>query len=686
MFNNSTQVCFLSILLATLLPYFAKSQSDTLQQIDIQAVTISASRVSEKAIRLPLPVTKFDFTKSQDVRQQLSFNEYLSEVPGLFALNANNFAQDLRVSIRGFGARSAFGIRGIKILVDGVPETTPDGQGQIDNLNLGIIQNIEVIRGPSSALYGNASGGVISISTLNNFTGNYLQAGTTLGAFNMQQYQLTSGIKSGNTRYILQGSYTSSNGYREHSNFKNTNLNARAIHQLSKKSELSFQFNYVDSPTANDAGSLDLEAVTADQKQALDRNVAFDAGEAISQYKLAANFKHDFNPHNQFNTFAFISIRDFFGNLPFEPSGAVDLSRAYFGYGGNYQLEQIFQNGANKIMAGYDLAHQGDTRLRFDNLNGTKGELVFDQIETFNSIAGYLIDHLTIGKWLIMGGLRYDYNQLVVNDRFTSNGNSSSKKNYRKYNPNLNISYSLSGQNSIYTGFSTSFETPALSELSANPNGGDGFNRSLQPQRARNYEIGFKTRNKKGDQQLEIALFHIDTEQDIVPFELDSFPGRTFFRNAASSRRNGLEVEFYKNINRSWRIQASYTLSDFEYVEYDTLHLEYEGNTLPGIPKHMVSTSLSYSNNGLYCRLQGRFNGMLYTSDSNDVSDEGYLLVNLNLGYKIEKEKITLTPFFGINNLLDTKYNDNIRINAFGGRYYEPAPGVNIFGGVRVRI
>jgi len=687
MMFRPTRQPFLLLILFFYTPFFCFSQADSLQRLDLEAVTISASRVAEKAIVLPLSVTKLRFRSSQDVRQQLSLQEYLTEVPGLFSMNANNFAQDLRVSIRGFGARSAFGIRGIKILVDGIPETTPDGQGQIDNLNLGIIDNIEVIRGPSSALYGNASGGVISINTVGYFGKNFLQGSTTFGAFNLQKYQLTGGLISGKTRLVLNGSHTATDGYRDHSGFKSTNLNARAIHRMSSKSTLLFQANYTDSPKADDAGGLDLLAVQTDRRQARDRNLQFDAGESVRHVKFGAAFKYDFDEDNHFSTYAFLAKRSFNGNLPFETGGIIDLDRSYAGLGSSYQQESSLGNGENILKIGYEMAGMGDMRLRFDNLLGEKGPLALDQLESFNSFGGYAIDHLTVGKWLVTGGLRFDYNQLIVNDHFTANGNSSSEKVYKKYNPSISFSYSLSSQHFVFAGFSTSFETPVLSELSANPNGGDGFNRELVPQTARNFELGFKTRNKMGDQQLEISLFHIATENDLVPFELDSlFPGRTFYRNAGSGQRNGLEVEFFKSISQHLRVAASYTYSDFTYKKYETPGGDFAGKDLPGIPKHTATASLAYRDKKLIARLQGRFSGDVYADDANATAEAAYLVVNLNIGYKIVKGKWLVTPFFGINNLFNASYTDNLRLNAFGGRYFEPAPGLNVFGGIRAKI
>ena len=304
------------------------AQQDSLNLIKLEPVILNVSRIAESLENLPISISRLDFREKQDLKQQLSFNEYLSGIPGLFALNANNFSQDLRVSIRGFGARSAFGIRGIKIIVDGIPETTPDGQGQVDNLNLSIIKSMEIIRGPSSTLYGNASGGVISIKTIDEFDKNFAKAGLTLGSYGMQQYQLAFGLKSKKTNYLFQGNKIKTNGFRQQSDFKNYNFNLRMGHIFSDSSKLNVQVNYTNSPYAEDAGGLTIEEVNENRDQARQRNVEFKTEETIRQFKVGTHFTHKWNALT-LRTYGFYSSRDFYGLLPFEKGGIVNLARNY---------------------------------------------------------------------------------------------------------------------------------------------------------------------------------------------------------------------------------------------------------------------------------------------------------------------------------------------------------------------
>lgn len=662
------------------------TQTDSIWIKNIEAVTVSAPKINTVINRTPLSIAKYTASVIQESQSQLSLQEYIYNTPGVFTMNANNYAQDLRVSIRGFGARSAFGIRGIKIIVDGIPETTPDGQGQVDNLNIGIVQNIEIIRGPASSLYGNASGGVISINTLNNFDNNYLKGGLTFGSFNLQQYQLTTGFKIKKTKLIFNGNRTSSDGYRKYNGFENNNFNARIFHDFSEKSKLNILLNYADSPKAEDPGGVDLDAVKNNREKANANNILFKAGEELSQFKIGFNYKYEYDKNSEFNTYAFYSTRDFLGKLPFEDGGIVDLSREYLGTGGNYTLALPVKNGLNKLHIGYEFAAQSDTRLRFNNLNGEADSLALEQLESFTLGGVYLIDHFSVNKWLFSFGIRHDWNKINVQDRIKENGDGSGDRTLSSWNPSLGINYELNTNHFIFTNFSTSFESPALSELSANPNSINGFNQ-LNPQKAINTELGVKgiIRNKL---QYEVVLFHIDTKNELVPFELDTFPGRIFYRNTGKGTRNGLELSVNYQLNKKWNIAANYSFSDFIYEKYvldDSLNINYNGNYLPGIPKHYGTISLNYINeDGLHAKLQTRYIGDLFTNDENSVSDEAYVLLNINVGYQIKKGKYTITPFIGANNLLNTKYNDNIRINAFGGRYYEPGPTLNFYGGVRI--
>lgn len=679
---------FYSLLFFVFIGQSLFGQTDTLIDLTIEEVEIKALRIATPTKRQPFSLAVYNASTLQETRQQLSLQEYLYQVPGLFSLNANNYAQDLRVSIRGFGARSAFGIRGIKIVVDGIPETTPDGQGQIDNLNIGIIERMEVLKGPSSALYGNASGGVIQIFTQENFDKNFLKSELTFGSFNMQQYQLSGGFSKNKTRAIIQGSHTRTDGYREQSSLENTNFNARLFHEFSEKSKINFQLNYTNSPVGDDPGGIDSETVADDRRQARDRNILFKTGESVQQFKLGSSFSHQLDENKSLQLYGFYSNRDFEGRIPIPSNGWIDLQRNYLGQGGHFKIDNPLGKGKNTIQVGYEWAFQEDDRKRFRNEEGVQGDLSLDQVESFSALGIYVLDHFTVDRWLFSVGLRYDMNNLKADDQKIDDGDQSGDRNLSAFNPSIGFNFEATKNLHLYGSYRSSFETPALSELSANPSGEAGFNEGLESQRANNYEIGLK--GLLGNHlDFDLTYFHIDTKNDLVPFELEAFPDRTFFRNAGSTIRDGIETWLRYQINSKMLVRGSYTFSNFRYDEYEVGGNDFSGNDLPAIPPHLLAMQFSYEDEkGLNLRLQHRYTSDFFASDTNleTAVEPSYHVTDLSLSYRFPKKKMIFIPFFGVNNIFGREYSDNVRINAFGGRYFEPAAEMNFYGGVRWKI
>ncbi len=662
------------------------SQTDSTSTFDLPTVKLTALRIAAIPRKQPFSIATFQMNPILANGQQMSLQEYLSEIPGLFSLNANNYSQDLRLSIRGFGARSAFGIRGIKLIVDGIPETTPDGQGQLDNLNLSNIQRIEILKGPSSALYGNASGGVINISTNDSFDKYYGEAGVTFGSFGMQRYQLKTGIKYKNGKISLRGLHSKSNGFRESSGFQTTNFELNGSNKIFKNSKLTYLANYTNSPIADDPGGLDLESVEENRKAARDRNVLFEAGEAIDQFKVGSTLEIPFKVNQKLKVYGFYNNRNFEGRLPFEFGGWIDLNRQYFGSGISYAFNKKQAQSSNKFLVGIDQAYQLDQRMRFQNLEGTKGELTLDQNEIFSNVAIYALNHFTINKLMLSAGIRFDQNNIILEDEKTVDGDQSGERSLPSFNPSIGLNYEIGNRQHLYGSFRSSFETPALSELTANPSGQAGLNPNLDAQQSYNYEMGYKGMySEKFD--FDFTLFHINTTNDLVPYEIEAFPGRTFFRNAGSTTRQGFEYWIQYRLLKSLSIRTASAFSKYKYKAFELGSSDLSGKELPGLPFRTYSASLNYqSKNGISARIIFRKFSAFFADDSNQVEIPGYSILDINFGYRHQFNKVILNPFFGINNLLDSNYYDNIRLNAFGSRYYEAAAGIHVFGGIRIRF
>lgn len=715
---------------------------DTLLYGALDSIVVTATRLESRELKAPLSLTLIVRDRIQEGQQQLALNEALAGVPGLLALNADNFAQDARIAIRGFGARSAFGIRGIQLIVDGLPESTPDGQGQVDNIDPGLLASAEVIRGPSSGLYGNAAGGVISFSTEEPPQRPFAEGRASAGSYGFQRFQLKGGTRAGRFGLIAYGSRSRLEGYREHSSMESSLFSARlhvdygrggkkgeggdeynhyknddyksndyvyndyknndyksnrylSNRYLSNdyvcndyKSGGQFQFllNYLDSPLAEDPGGLASEAVAEGRRRAFAPNVVFEAGEAVQQGRAALRWKHRWGKKHKLEAYSFYLFRDFNNRLPFEAGGIVDLKRQYAGLGASYGYTGKLGALPYRYRLGMDLANQIDGRRRFDNLEGDTGPLGFDQEESFRSLGLYWVQEL---QWtdVLSSTLstRFDAMRLAAEDRYLADGDDSGSLNFESFNPSLGLLCTFSPAARAFAGFSASFETPALSELSANPTGGGGFNKNLSPQRAANYELGLRGLIRRLRYQL--AFFYIRLQDELLPFELEAFPGRLFYRNAGASRRLGLEAALDWQPAPGLEVGLSYTFSDFTYIRYLSPGGDFAGRQLPGIPRHFGFFSLRYLHrSGMLASLRCRYTGALYADDGNTEKDDAYLDMGLRLSYSRQSAKWGLHPFLGVNNLLDAAYNSNVRINAFGGRYYEPAAGIHLYGGIRVRV
>ena len=642
----------------------AQNQS-ALATITLSEVALQAPKTETPRNQLPFSLSVQSVDEFQKIYQQLSLQEYLVAVPGLFTQNANNYAQDLRISLRGFGARAAFGIRGIKLIVDGIPETTPDGQGQLDNLPLGLLSSVEVLRGPSASLYGNASGGVLYLNTLDQLENETIQLQSRLGAYGFQSYQLNTSLKGEKTVALLHINRTKTDGFRQNSGFEQTLFNTKIKHRLSSKSTLQLQLNYTDSPRAEDAGGITLEDTEADWSQARQRNVAYDTYESVNQFKSGLRWQQDWGDQWNLDTYGFYTFRDFYGKLPFENGGIIDLTRNYFGFGSRLNYIQ----DKHRWQIGIETAQQADQRDRYLNLNGAQGSLSFSQLESFGSFGIYILDEVRWEKVLLRTSLRYDDLRLGADSV-------SEDQTYQVLNPSVGLSYEVAPQQRLFANFSSSFETPALSELSANPSGAEGLNLELEPARALNYELGWKGLWAKT--RMEANVFFIESTNEILPYELEAFPGRSFYRNAGATQRWGVEV-FGSYQWEQWELQASMTQAQYRFTENNTS----EGNTLPGIPNSQFFLQLGYTSlQNWQFQLTGEHIGSLYADTANAVQIEAFQKVRLQGGKTIALGNLELNLFAGINNLFDVRYFDNIRLNAFGGRYYEPAPGRNAFFGL----
>lgn len=681
------KLCCIAILFLLAQPLSAQLiAEDTLLVKDLEAVTVSALRLPEQAFLAPTALSIADTFILKSTTQGLSMNEALASLPGVFVQNSENFAQDLRVSIRGFGARSAFGIRGVKVFTDGIPESTPDGQSQVDNIDPGAMEAVELLRAASGALYGNASGGVLNIATLNFDPGKALTADFSAGSFGFRKFSLS--LRNGIAKHLayhFRASHTKLDGFREHSGMEQWILNAGLKYKLSERLAATLLVNYVNSPLARDPGSITLEQSRADRASAYVNNIEYDAGEAVEQGRLALILKKKLKTYGHLEFKSHYTLRDFENRLPFQNGGAVRLKRSYYGFSLGYLLRKTIAGLPLTGYNGFEMNIQDDDRQRFNNLNGIRGSRTFDQLETFGEAGLFTTWNVQVSAPLsIRATLRYSEVKLKAADRYLADGDDSGERNYERLVPSVNFSYRLNRVLGLFGGFTAGFETPTLNELTNNPLQTGGFNPNLKPQSANTIEAGLRARSQNSGFTGELTLFHINLENEVVPYELEQFPGRTFYRNSGKSSRTGVEASFAAQLLTTLHWSLSYTWSDFKYKDFRPSANDYSGNRQPGVPQHLVWSSLNYAEGPLLGQLQVQYTGKLYANDSNSTEVEPAWVVNARIGYTLRSGRTKISIIGGINNLLDRQYFSNVRINAFGGRYYEPAPGRNLF--VRLRF
>ena len=643
----------------------------------LDEIVVSATRREASVRDVARSISRIDKQRIQVGTQQIGLDESLAGIPGLYMQNRYNFAQDLRISLRGFGARSSFGIRGIKVLVDGIPETLPDGQAGVDSIDIGSAQSIEVLRGPSSSLYGNASGGVIAITSELGATDPYIEGRIAGGEYGYRQLQFKSAGEWGASDYLFNVSRTELDGYRDHSSARGSVLNSRLGLPIGDSDRLIFSLNLTDQPEADDPGGINAAQAAAEPQSARDRNVQFDSGESLEQQRFGIVYERD-RPSGSLTLRNYYAWREFANKLPFVGGGSVDLDRFFYGVGGQYTFGT--ESDALKLTIGLDYDKQDDDRKRFDNNDGVLGAMVFDQNEQVESTGIYLQGVYDFNDdWSLHAGLRYDQIDYDVTDIYLVDGDDSGSLEFEETSPSLALNYRTE-TGVIFASYSFSFETPTTTEL-ANPDASGGFNPALNPQTADNLEIGYKS--SVGDLYYELAVFTIDLEDELIPFELAAFPGRTFYANAGSSARDGIEAAVAWRFDNGWSVDASYTWSDFEFDDFvDDNGNDFSGNQLPGLPEHFGYLGFTYAGeSGVSATLEGIFSGELVANNANTAEVDSYTVANFRLSHEIVSGPWLIRPYFGINNIFDESYNSNIRINAFGGRYFEPAPGRNFYAG-----
>ncbi|MBX3640017.1 MAG: TonB-dependent receptor [Nitrosomonas sp.] len=653
----------------------------------LDPINVTATRTERQISEIPNAMTHFERYPQQYFQPGITLDEFARSTPGVFFQNQANFTQDLRIAIRGFGARSAFGVRGIQMRVDGIPQTLPDGQTQLDSIDPGMIEHMEIVRGPLASLYGNASGGMIGMTTLEAPRERFaMSPRQVFGQYGLFKSELFAGGRHERFDYTVFGSHLQQNGWRDHSTVENYFTQAKLNLRVSDDSDLMLLFRKFYSPEARDPGALTSAEVRADPKQAAIRNKQFNAGEEIDQEQMGIRFRKKPTADQEFSITAHMLHRDFHNRLPLFDGGQVQFDRHVGGVSLQYINDHQLFNRPNRLIAGVDYGIQNDDRQRFNNDSGQRGAVVLNQIERVQNVGPFFRSEWRAQDKLdfILGG-RWDWFLFEVKDVYRDDGNQSGRKTLSQASGTAGVVYHLNDRHQIYANIASIFETPTTTELINNPSGKGGFNPNLNPQTSLSQELGI--RGVTHGFQYETTLFYIYTWNEILPFERPEFPGRAFFRNTGQSSRLGVETRLATPEWKGLRGEVSYTYSDFEFEKYTANDVSLKGNVFPGVPTHRWESLLRYEHPlGFFGQFHVQRVGAFYVNDSNTDANNAYHLGQLLFGWGTRYRWMDGSIFFGINNLFDERYNANTRINAAFGRYYEPGAPFNIYGGLRIRI
>lgn len=656
----------------------------------------------------PAAVSVVDGDDLRGTNARVNLSENLGSVPGLQIQNRQNYAQDLQLSVRGFGSRSMYGVRGVRLYVDGIPATMPDGQGQTSNIDINSVGKVEVLRGPYSALYGNASGGVVNIDTTTGSQPAMLEAGTYFGSFGSWRNSVKAsgatgdGTQAGDVNYTLSGSRFTTHGFRDHSGTQKSLGNGKLGVRLDDVSTLTLMFNSV-SVDANDPGGLTQAEYQASPRQS-PRGDSFNTRKNLDQTQVGLRYQREMSDrdqltlttwHGERHTTQYQSIPYATQQLATYPGGVIVLERKYQGIDTRWKHDGQLGSVPVTLTAGVDYETMTERRQGFQNYNrvngvnqfGEKGDQRRNEKNTMWNLDPYLQTSWQLTpKWTLDAGLRYSTVNFDSTDYYITsvNGDDSGSARYHKLLPMGSLNYAVTGAWNLYASAGRGFETPTINELSYRSTSGlqTGLNLGLKPATSDTVELGSKTRIGFG--LLTAAVFQTNTDNELVVD--DSKGGRAVYKNAGETRRRGLELGFDQQFAMDWHLKLAWTLLDATYRN-DTCNVSGTrctpaGNRLPGIARNMGYASLAYApESGWHTGADIRYMSDIQANDANDAQAPSYAVTSLNTGYRFNWSQWSLDLFGRVDNLFDRQYVGSVIVNEGNNRYYEPAPGRNWGGG-----
>lgn len=672
---------------------------------------VEATRTDTTYLQTPASVFRID-APQVDTSSQVNLTEVVKGIPSLQLRNRENYAQDLQLSMRGFGARSTFGVRGIRLYVDGIPATMPDGQGQTSNIDLSSLDHVEVLTGPFSSLYGNSSGGTILTSTKEGQGKDSIELSYSGGSHDKSRAGLVlqGGAKGANEpSYVISSSYFDTDGYREHSGAEKVLNNAKLSWNFDDGSKINWVTNYVKIH-ADDPQGLTRDQWNANPKQQVPFLKQFNVRKDIEQTQMGVTWSKPINDKNELYAMAYLGNRQvtqyqsipkgevkleegkpiYSGQAsPKHAGGVIDFERNYYGADFRWTGKELLPNTTLSVGVALDIMDEerkGFENFNVNNVYGVKGNLRRDEDNTLWNIDPYLqASWQFLPTWRLDTGVRYSNVHYKSKDNYLSNGDDSGKTDYSKVLPSAALSWQILPELMAYVSYAKGFETPTFTEMAYRPDGESGFNFDLTASTSDTYETGLKSQNRLGD--FTLAVFQTKTKDDIV--SAGNSNGRSTFRNADKTLREGVEFAWNKKLWRDLTATASYTYLDATFDAdipgLGSIAQIPSGNAIPGIAKNQAYASLAWQpSHGLYGGVDVQYMDKVYVNDTNSDAAPSYSVTSANVGYAWVMGDWKVNSFARVDNLFDKNYAGSVIVNDGNGRYFEPADGRNWSAGLRV--
>jgi iron complex outermembrane receptor protein len=687
--------------LSAVLPASVLAQAAPVLAQSLSPVVISVTRgVEQRAFDTPASVDVVDAATIHNAQLQVNLSEALARVPGVVALNRQNYAQDIQISSRGFGARSTFGVRGLRLYVDGIPATGPDGQGQVSHFDLATAARIEVLRGPFSALYGNSSGGVISMFSADGGPQTVGEIATAFGSDGVRRTGLTASGQQGALQYNIGASRFETDGSRDHSAAERTGFNGKVKHTLDADTRWTFVLNSVRMPDVQDPLGLTRAELQANPKQATPVALTFNTRKSIDQTQAGVVLDHRFNPANAMQLTAYTGERatQQYQAIPVatqqpatHPGGLIDLSRNYGGLDARWIYKGALLDQPLTLTAGVSADRLNEARRGYQNFVGStlgvQGALRRDESNVVQNFDQYAqADWSVAERWRVSAGLRHSRVKFDSQDHYIvpGNGDDSGSVSYGATSPVLGVVYHATDSLNLYAALGRGFETPTLNELAYRPSGATGLNFNLQSATSRQWELGAK--RQFGDAwALNAALFRARTGNEISV--LANTGGRSVYQNVGSTRRDGVEATLNGRWQGGWSTFVSASYLDAVYRDgfltctaapcaKPTTSIA-AGNRIPGIPRATLFTELAWAHRpwGLETAIEWRRVGRLYVDDGNTDATAPSSVFNLRVALAQQAGRWSFREFLRVDNIADRAYVGSVIVNEGNSRFFEPAPG-----------